>query len=231
MRQERQAQVAAGIAAALGVAALLAFAGSAVAAGPPGGLDARAWELVSPPDKNGGAVGAPGTQAAGVLQAAAQGGALAFGSVASFGAAAGSLPVNQYLATRTPSGWSTENVTPSATPSGGYPAGAYELFSEDLGKATALPSPLGRAPFPPTARASSGPSAATSTSTKAAPAVWLPPAPASRRPRATAPSPSTSKRATSIATAPPTKRSPTSPPAAAPWRSSASPTTVPSSTT
>ena len=103
--------------------------------GAAGALDARAWELVSPVDKNGGAVGAPGTPAAGVLQAAVQGGALAFGSAASFGEAAGSLPVNQYLATRTPSDWSTENLTPAAAPLGSYPAGAYELFSEDLGSA------------------------------------------------------------------------------------------------
>ena len=46
-----------------------------------------------------------------------------------------SLPVNQYLATRTPSGWATENLTPAAIPSGSYPAGAYELFSEDLSAA------------------------------------------------------------------------------------------------
>ncbi|HKF82318.1 MAG TPA: hypothetical protein VKB23_05085 [Solirubrobacterales bacterium] len=125
---------AAGIAAALCAAALLALAGPATAAGPPGGLDSRAFELVSPVEKNGGVVGPPGSFFTGVLQAGVQDGAVAFGSPASFGEAVGSLPVNQYLATRGAAGWSSENVTPSAL-SGTYSAGAYELFSADLGSA------------------------------------------------------------------------------------------------
>jgi hypothetical protein len=123
-----------GIAVALAATVLLVLSGPATAAGPPGGLDARAFELVSPLEKNGGGVGAPGTPAAGVLQAAAQGGALAFGSPASFGEAAGSLPVNQYIATRLPTGWGTANLTPPAL-SGTYAAGAYELFSANLSRA------------------------------------------------------------------------------------------------
>ncbi len=114
---------------------ILASVSTARAAGPESGLDARAWELVSPIEKNGGEVGPPGGEAAGVLQAAAGGDGLAFGSLASFGAAEGSLPVNQYLARRGATGWTTENVTPPAL-SGAYDGGAYGLFSEDLARAT-----------------------------------------------------------------------------------------------
>lgn len=119
----------AAVAAAFGVVAIIAP--PALGAGPEKALDARAWELVSPVEKNGGGVGTPGSEGAGVLQAAAAGGALAFGSPSSFGEAAGSLAVNQYVSRRGAGGWSTENVTPAAI-SGSYEGGAYEAFSEDL---------------------------------------------------------------------------------------------------
>jgi hypothetical protein len=113
---------------------LLVSAPVAAALGPPAGLDERAWELVSPLEKNGGAVGAPGTLAAGVEQAASVGGAAAFGSGSSFGEAAGALPVNQYLAHREADAWRTVNVTPPAL-SGTYTEGAYQLFAADLSAA------------------------------------------------------------------------------------------------
>jgi hypothetical protein len=118
------------------VAFVLGSARVAPALGPPEGLDARAWELVSPVAKNGGDVGLPGTfsSTAGVQQAAAQGGVLAFGSAASFGDAAGALPVNQYLAFREESGWRSVNVTPQVL-SGTYEGGAYQLLSSDLSDA------------------------------------------------------------------------------------------------
>ena len=51
--------------------------------------DGRGWEMVSPVDKNGGAVAAPGQIfGGGVLQAAAGGGAVTYSSTASFGAGA-----------------------------------------------------------------------------------------------------------------------------------------------
>jgi hypothetical protein len=120
----------------LAILSLAAFAPPATLAttGPIAGLDGRTWELVSPVDKNGGDLGAPGTAAAGVLQATAGGGALAFGSASSFGEAQGSLPVNQYVATRSASGWSSQNLTPPAL-SGTYDAGAYYAFSADLSRA------------------------------------------------------------------------------------------------
>jgi hypothetical protein len=107
--------------------------GAAGAEGPVGGLDNRAWELVSPAQKNGGEVGVPGTTAGGVLQAAASGGAVAFGSDASFGQAQGAPPVSQYLATRGSSGWLTTNLSPPLL-SGTYEADPYLLFSEDLSR-------------------------------------------------------------------------------------------------
>jgi hypothetical protein len=106
---------------------------------PPGGgpllADGRGWELVSPVDKNGGQVDPPGAIAGGgVLQAAAGGGAVTYGSTASFAGGAGASSASQYLATRTGSGWATQNITaPLAanTKEGGVP---YQLFSTDLAR-------------------------------------------------------------------------------------------------
>jgi hypothetical protein len=106
-------------------------------------LDGRAWEMVSPPDKNGGQVDAPESLwGGGDLQAAAAGGAVTFSSEASFGeGAAGSPPASQYLSTRSASGWATRNITP-ATPSGSYgdePDGVpFRLFSSDLSRTLML---------------------------------------------------------------------------------------------
>jgi Tol biopolymer transport system component len=102
-------------------------------------LDGRRWEMVSPPEKNGGEVAAPESLfGGGVAQAAADGQSVTFGSAASFGAAAGSPGASQYVARRTTAGWSTENVT-LAAPSGAYgdhPDGVpYQLFSPDLSRA------------------------------------------------------------------------------------------------
>jgi hypothetical protein len=101
--------------------------------------DGRAWELVSPVDKDGGAIAAPETLfGGGVFQAAAQGGAVTYGSAFSFAGGAGALGANQYVSTRSASGWSTANIT---TPmlSGSYgdePDGTpYRLFSSDLASA------------------------------------------------------------------------------------------------
>lgn len=106
-------------------------------------LDGRAWEMVSPLEKDGGAVAAPETLAGGgVQQAAAAGGAVTYGSSSSFGGSAqGAPPASQYIARRGAGGWSSENIT---TPilSGSYGSGQlgvpYQLFSNDLARGLLL---------------------------------------------------------------------------------------------
>jgi hypothetical protein len=101
--------------------------------------DARAFEMVSPPDKNGGAIQGPEeVHGGGVIQAAASGaGAITYSSSSSFGAyeAQGAPPASQYVSTRSESGWSTQNITALAV-SGSYgnePNGVpYQLFSPGL---------------------------------------------------------------------------------------------------
>jgi hypothetical protein len=107
--------------------------------------DGRAWELVSPPDKGGGAIAAPEELfGGGDIQAAAQAPAdpskplFTYGSGVAFGSAASAPPISQYLARRSPSAWSSENVS-TPIPSGAYgdkPDGApYRVFSADLSRA------------------------------------------------------------------------------------------------
>jgi hypothetical protein len=102
--------------------------------------DNRGWELVSPVDKDGGAIAPPEALfGGGDLQASPLSGStsasISYGSSTSFGAAQGAPPVSQYISTRTSSGWSTQNVSaPLASAAyGDEPDGApYRVFSEDL---------------------------------------------------------------------------------------------------
>lgn len=102
-------------------------------------LDRRGWEMVSPVDKNGGAVqGFEANFGGGVLQAAADGNSVTYSSADSFGGAPQGAPAaSQYLARRGGDGWASENIT---TPllSGSYgdnPNGVpYQLFSADLSR-------------------------------------------------------------------------------------------------
>jgi hypothetical protein len=102
--------------------------------------DNRGWELVSPVDKNGGEIqGFGGNRGGGVIQAAAQGGAITYTSASSFANAQGSPGPNQYVSTRGGSAWATDNVTLPML-SGTYPEDPtsgvpYQLFSGDLGGA------------------------------------------------------------------------------------------------
>jgi hypothetical protein len=116
----------------------LAFANPAGAALP----DSRGWEMVSPVEKNGGRIDPPRTIAkGGVLQAAAQGGAITYSSASSFAGGTGAPIGSQYIGSRTSSGWLTQNITqPLFSGSfhfdeGGVP---YRLFSQDLSRALML---------------------------------------------------------------------------------------------
>jgi hypothetical protein len=106
--------------------------------------DNRGWEMVSPAGKNGGEVAAPGAiYGGGDIQATAVAGReaaplLTYGSLTSFGEAAGAPPASQYAARRTGAGWITGNVsTPLDSAAYGQdPDGApYRLFSTDLSRA------------------------------------------------------------------------------------------------
>lgn len=103
--------------------------------------DGRRWEMVSPVDKNGGAVGAPEALFGGGDFQAGGSGVVTYGSATSFGDAAGAPPVSQYISRRTGSGWTTENVS-APLESGGYgdePDGApYRVFAGDLSRGLML---------------------------------------------------------------------------------------------
>lgn len=105
--------------------------------------DGRGWELVSPVERNGGAVGAVGGIAGGgVLQAAADGKSITYSAAASFGAEPQGAPEgSQYLAGRGAAGWATGNLTVPLF-SGSYgsaPEGVpYQLFSPDLSRGLLL---------------------------------------------------------------------------------------------
>jgi hypothetical protein len=104
--------------------------------------DCRGFELVSPVDKNGGEVAAPREiSGGGVLQAGAQGGAVTYGSEASFAGGQGAPPASQYLATRTAAGWSTQNLTVPIFSGSFHEEGEgapYRLFSGDLSRGILL---------------------------------------------------------------------------------------------
>ena len=104
--------------------------------------DGRAFELVSPLDKEGGAIAPPGSLfGGGEFQAAAAGGAFTYSSGTAFGAAAGAPPGSQYVARRGAGGWSSENVSEPLLSEGygGEPDGVpYRVFSDDLARALVL---------------------------------------------------------------------------------------------
>jgi NHL repeat len=81
--------------------------------------DDRAWELVSPAQKNGAEVAVPGSpggffeESKVRIQAGATSGeAVTYTSWTSFGEAEGAPATNQYLSKRSASGWETENISP-----------------------------------------------------------------------------------------------------------------------
>lgn len=106
--------------------------------------DNRGWEMVSPADKNGGAVAAPeaifggGDIQAAVVAPGENAPTVTYGSATSFGEASGAPPASQYTSRRTAAGWLTGNIsTPlDSAAYGDDPDGApYRLFSSDLSRA------------------------------------------------------------------------------------------------
>jgi hypothetical protein len=102
--------------------------------------DVRGWEMVSPADKGGGAIEAPGQLlGGGLMQAAAQGGSLTYSSASSFAAGPRGAPAaSQYISTRGDEAWSTANVTSPQSSEAEPRTGAgvpYRAFSANLGEA------------------------------------------------------------------------------------------------
>jgi hypothetical protein len=106
--------------------------------------DNRAWEMVSPPDKNGGDVLVDASQ----VRAAKDGGAAAFASLSSFGDVGGNALVSDYASVRSALTWKSHGLTPPLQPlrlndNSFIRKPGYQLFSKDLSKAVFLAkSPL-----------------------------------------------------------------------------------------
>ncbi len=74
--------------------------------------DGRAYEMVSPPQKNIGEIAPRGGINNSLLQASHSGEAVSYGSTTAFGEAPGAPSTSQYLSRRGEAGWSTQNITP-----------------------------------------------------------------------------------------------------------------------
>jgi hypothetical protein len=130
--------------------------------GPSAGLpDCRAYEMVSPPNKNGGEVdgGVLSGELAAPEQAAVDGEAVTYGSTSAFleTGVQSAVVTSQYLSTRSAAGWRTSAVTPpqeipggSLKPSFGQPDfSLFQGFNEDLSESFLLawnPQPVSSAP-------------------------------------------------------------------------------------
>jgi hypothetical protein len=100
--------------------------------------DSRAWEMISPPNKNGGSLTG---SAFGLIQGAANGEGLVYasrGSIERDPDGNRSLELSNVLARRTDQGWQSEDVTPPSQQVISVLPGAqsvYSLFTENLGAA------------------------------------------------------------------------------------------------
>ncbi len=103
--------------------------------------DERRYELVSPIEKNSAEIGVPEQRRSGgatvstgyrlIRASSGDGEAMTFTSFTSFDSPDASPATNQYLARRTESGWSTENISPVGAQQSPVPP--YRGFSPDLG--------------------------------------------------------------------------------------------------
>ncbi|HEY7829103.1 MAG TPA: hypothetical protein VIC06_00880 [Solirubrobacteraceae bacterium] len=114
-------------------------------------LDGRAWEMVTPPDKRGSLLEAIGSMDGAVIQASADGSAIAYAAHAPITAEAQgnrSILPSEILARRTGGGWSSLDIsTPHEAVSGGaiYGFSEYRVFSPDL--SVGLVQPEGDTPL------------------------------------------------------------------------------------
>jgi hypothetical protein len=97
--------------------------------------DGRVWEMVSPPEKNGGYIISGGRWGGGgIAQAAVNGNSITYLAASSFAEPRGAS-ANQYLSTRFSGDWATQNVTTPAISGTNGTAGKgtpYKAFSTDL---------------------------------------------------------------------------------------------------
>jgi hypothetical protein len=116
--------------------------------------DSRAYELVSPGAKDGAEVGLPGRGAGGGAefsvqpeQASPSGSAVTYSSFTAFGDAQSAPAASQYLSTRGPAGWQTQNINPLFEE--GYTRDPLVGFSSDLshGAVIAIEPPLSAASY------------------------------------------------------------------------------------
>jgi hypothetical protein len=94
--------------------------------------DGRAYEMVSPPEKQNGEAGG-GSLSVAPNQAAPGGEAVTWTTFSAFGDAQSASGGSQYLSHRTSTGWVTENITPPDRES--YLEPPVRAFSEDLSRA------------------------------------------------------------------------------------------------
>jgi DNA-binding beta-propeller fold protein YncE/Tol biopolymer transport system component len=99
--------------------------------------DGRAYEMVSPPQKNNAdlPMGSPGLSVA-PLQASPDGEAITYAAFTAFADPQSSPGANQYISRRGAGGWSTQNITPPDEES--YLTDPLRGFSEDLSKAAVV---------------------------------------------------------------------------------------------
>jgi YD repeat-containing protein len=103
--------------------------------------DCRAYEMVSPVDKNNGDVFAPSLFFyTGLDQSAVDGNSLTYSSYRAFDQPAGGPFVSQYLSSRGAGGWSNRSISPPQGPKqlGGFHVdnlnSQYQIFSDDLSR-------------------------------------------------------------------------------------------------
>lgn len=107
--------------------------------------DCRAYEMVSPPQKNSAELAVPNTAGVNLgqsfsaipIQASASGEAIAYATATSFGADPQGAPLyNEYRSARAGSGWSTDNINPKFEE--GYTRDPFVGFSADLSHAAVI---------------------------------------------------------------------------------------------